>query len=63
MKSKADKLDVDKSVTVPVNLSKISDPVKNDVVKQMYMIIRSNMLKIKYLILLPYLLILLLMLQ
>ena len=32
MKSKVDKLDVDKLVAVPVNLSKLSDVVKNDVV-------------------------------
>ena len=32
MKSKVDKLDVDKLVPVPVNLSKLSDVVKNDVV-------------------------------
>ena len=33
MKSKVDKLDVDKLVPVPVDLSKLSD-VKNDVVKK-----------------------------
>ena len=33
MKSKIDKLDVDKLVTVPVDLSKLSDAIKNDVVK------------------------------
>ena len=33
-KSKVDKLDVDKLVTVPVDLSKLSDAVKNDVVKK-----------------------------
>ena len=32
MKSKVDKLDVDKLVPVPVDLSKLSDVVKNDVV-------------------------------
>ena len=34
MKSKTDKLDVDKSLLVPVDLSKLSDVVKNDVVKK-----------------------------
>ena len=31
---KVDKLDVDKLVRVPVDLSKLSDVVKNDVVKK-----------------------------
>ena len=34
LKSKLDKLDVDKLVPVPVDLSKLSDAVKNDVVKK-----------------------------
>ena len=34
LKSKVDKLDVDKVVTAPVDLSKLSDVVKNDVVKK-----------------------------
>ena len=34
MKSNVDKLDVDKLVTVPVDLSKLSDVIKNDVVKK-----------------------------
>ena len=34
MKSKVDKLDVDKLVPVPVDLIKLSDVVKNDVVKK-----------------------------
>ena len=34
LKSKVDKLDVDKLVPVPVELSKVSDVVKNDVVKK-----------------------------
>ena len=34
MKSKVDKLDVDKLVPVPVDLSILSDVVKNDVVKK-----------------------------
>ena len=33
-KNKVDKLDVDKLVPVPVDLSKLSDVVKNDVVKK-----------------------------
>ena len=34
MESKVDKLDVDKLVPVPVDLSKLSDLVKTDVVKK-----------------------------
>ena len=34
LKSKVDKLDVDKLVAVPVDLSKLSDVVKNDVIKK-----------------------------
>ena len=34
MKSKVDKLDVDKLVHVPADLSKLSDVVKTDVVKK-----------------------------
>ena len=34
MKSKVDRLDVDKLVPVPADLSKLSDVVKNDVVKK-----------------------------
>ena len=34
LKKKVDKLDVDKLVSVPVDLSKLSDVVKNDVVKK-----------------------------
>ena len=34
MKSKVDKLDVNKLVPVPVDLSKLSDVVKNDVIKK-----------------------------
>ena len=34
MKSKVDKLDVDKLVPVPADLNKLSDVVKNDVVKK-----------------------------
>ena len=34
LKSKVDKLDVDKLIPVPVDLSKLSDVVKNDFVKK-----------------------------
>ena len=34
LKSKVDKLDVDKQVPVPVDLSKLSDVVKNDAGKK-----------------------------
>ena len=34
MKSKVDKLDIDKLVPVPVDLSKLNDVVKTDVVKK-----------------------------
>ena len=52
LKSKVDKLDVDKLVPVPVDLDKQSDVVKNDVVKKMHIMLRSKILKKKYLILL-----------
>ena len=45
MRSKADKLDVDRLVPVPVDLSKLSDVVKNAVVKKH----EYNILKIQYL--------------
>ena len=34
LKTEVDKLDIDKSAPVPINLSKLSDVVKNDVVKK-----------------------------
>ena len=52
MQSKVDKVDADKLLPVPVDLSQLSDAVKNDVVKKMYIILRSKTLKIKYLVLL-----------
>ena len=52
LKSKVDKLDVDKLVAVPIDSSKLSDVAKNDVVKKMYIMLRSKILMIKYLILL-----------
>ena len=51
LKSKADKLDVDKLVPVPNDLSKLSDAVKM-LLKKTYIMLRLPMLKIKYLILL-----------
>ena len=38
LKTEVDKLDVDKLATVPVDLSKLSNVVKNDVVKKLCMI-------------------------
>ena len=36
---KVDKLDVEKSVSVPIDLNKLSDVVKNDVVKKKYIML------------------------
>ena len=36
LKTGFDKLDIDKLVHIPVDLSKLSDVVKNDVVKKLY---------------------------
>ena len=52
MRNKVDKLDVDKLVSVLVDLSILSDIVHSDVVKKMYIMLRSKILKTKYLILL-----------
>ena len=52
LKNKVDKLDVDTFVPVPVDLSKLSDIVKMMLLKKMYVILRSKILKIKYPILL-----------
>ena len=38
LKTEVDKLDIDKLVPVPVDLSKLSDVVKIDVAKKLYMI-------------------------
>ena len=38
LKTEVDKLDIDKLVPVPIDLSKLSDAVKNFVVKKLYMI-------------------------
>ena len=40
LKSKIDKLYVDKLVLVPVDLSKLRDVVENGVVKKMYLMLR-----------------------
>ena len=52
LKSKGDKLHVDKLVPVLVDLSKPSDVVKMMLLKKMYIMLRSKILRIKYLILL-----------
>ena len=44
--AKIDKLDVDKLIPIPVDLSKLSDLIKNIVVKKMYIMTRSKILKI-----------------
>ena len=56
MKSKVDKLDVDKLVTVAVGLNKLSHVVKDDVVKKDVYKAKTKILKIKYPMLLTYLL-------
>ena len=38
LKTKVAKLDIDKLVSVPVDLCKLNDVVKNDVVKKLFMI-------------------------
>ena len=52
LKSKVDKLDVDKLVPVPADLSELSDVVKLMLLKKMYIMLRQEILYIKYLILL-----------
>ena len=52
MKSKVDKLDVDELVPILVDLSKLSDVVKNDAGKKDKYNAKIKKLKIKYLILL-----------
>ena len=49
LKSKVDQLDVDKLVSVPAGLSKLSNAVKNDV-KKMHILLWLKILKKKYLI-------------
>ena len=38
LKTEVDKLDIDKLVPIPTDLSKLSNVLKNDVIKKMYMI-------------------------
>ena len=38
LKAEVDRLDIDKLVPIPLDLSKLSDVVKSDVVKKMYVI-------------------------
>ena len=52
LKSKVDKLDIDKLAHVPVDFSKLSNVVKNDVVKKTEYNANVKILKIKDLILL-----------
>ena len=52
LKSKVDKLDVDKLIPAPVDLSKLSDVVKNDFVKKRWIYAKIKILKVKYLTLL-----------
>ena len=63
LKSKVDKLETDKLVPVPVHLSKVSDVVKMMMLKKMYVMLRLKILKKKYLTLLTWLSMLLLMLK
>ena len=44
LKSKVDKLDVDKLVYVPIDLSKLSDVVKLVSLKKMFIMLRSKIL-------------------
>ena len=52
MKSKVGRLDDDKLVPDPVDLSKINDAVKNDAVKKDVYNVKTKILKLRYLILL-----------
>ena len=47
LKIKKDKVDVDQLVSAPVDLSKLSDVVKNDFVKKKYIMLRSKIRKRK----------------
>ena len=47
MENKVDKLDVDKLLPAPVDLSKLSYVVKNDFVKKKYIMLRSKIRKRK----------------
>ena len=63
LKSKEDILDVDKLVSAPADLSKLDNVVKMMLLKKMHVMLRSKILKIKYLILPTWLLIPLLMVK
>ena len=52
LKSKVDKLDVDELVPVPVDLSNLYDVLKLMLLKKVYIMLRSKILKMKYLALL-----------
>ena len=52
LKSKEGKLDVNKLVPVPVDLRKLRNIVKKMLLKKIYILLRSKILKIEYLILL-----------
>ena len=47
MKSEVDKLNIDKLVPIPVHLSKLSDVVKMMLLKMMYTMLSSKILKVK----------------
>ena len=51
LKSKVDKLDFEKLETTPLDLSKLSNVIKMMLLKRLDIMLRSKMLKIKYLIL------------
>ena len=52
LKSKVDKLDIEKLETTPVDISNLSKCSENDVAKKMHIMLRSKILKINYLLLL-----------
>ena len=52
MKNKVDKLDVNKQIPVPVDVNKVNYVVKMILLKKMYIMLRTKILKMKYLILL-----------
>ena len=52
LKSKVDKVDIDKLVPVLVDISKLSNIVKKVLLKMMYIMLKSKILKVKCLILL-----------
>ena len=52
LKSKVDKLDVDELVPVPVDLSNLYDVLKLMLLKKVYIMLKSKILKMKYLTLL-----------